>query len=137
MQTNKMKKMSLALGLAAFVASSAVVQAQQISRAVTSHGYAGGKAIGVTSTFKPRDHKIYGVIFFDRIVTANARGVWTAVKAVGVPANTKILEKSTGKMRMDRAHFYVELPRDWPKGSYKLDVYVDGKLKRTLRYTIA
>ena len=107
-----------------------------VKSAVTSRGYSGGLPTGVTKVFKPSDRKIYGVIIFDRIFVGNARGVWTAISAKGIPANSKFLDNSTGKVRMDRAHFSAALPKNWPVGRYKLDIYLDGKLMRTLPFSI-
>lgn len=123
------------VALSGFV-NSARAATPGIKQAVTARNYVGGLPVGVTSVFKPTQRKIYGVIIFDRIFTGDVRSVWTAVAAQGVAPNYKILEKSTGKMRLDRANFSVELPRNWPKGRYKLDIYLDGKKIRTLYYRV-
>ena len=68
------------------------------------------------------------------------KSVWTAVD-VGdaAPANTKIDEAEVSMTTDGNAHFTLSLPTSgaWPVGKYKVDVYLNDKLDRTLDYTIA
>jgi hypothetical protein len=33
-------------------------------------------------------------------------------------------------------HGHLTLPYDWPKGTYEVDVYINGALDKTIKYTI-
>ena len=118
------------------LASRANAATFNVKQAVMARDYVGGLPKGISILFKPTQRKIYGVVIFDRIFTGVARGVWTAVSAKGIAANTQFLDNSTGKVRMDRAHFSAKLPNNWPVGRYKLDIYIDGKKIRTLFYSV-
>ena len=109
----------------------------KITSAVMAKKYSGGKTSGVTNTFKASDRTIYCVLKTDRILkNVKARFVWTAVNAKGIRRNEKFLDK-TGKLaKADIIWGSAALPRNWPTGSYKVDVYIDGAKIKTLNYSI-
>ena len=94
-----------------------------------------------TSTFSTDQPVIHLVV-----TVANApsdtkvKSVWTAVD-VGdaAPANTKIDEAEVKLDSSGNAHFTLALSSGgaWPVGKYKVDVYLDDKLDRTLEYSVA
>ncbi len=94
-----------------------------------------------TSTF-PTDQAVIHLI----VTVANApsdtkvKSVWTVVD-VGdaAPANTKIDEAEVTMDGSRNVHFTLSEPSSgaWPVGKYKVEVYLDDKLDRTLEYTIA
>jgi hypothetical protein len=94
-----------------------------------------------TSTFQPNQAVIHLVV---TVVNApsdtKVKTVWTAVD-VGdaAPANTKIDEAEVTMDGSGNAHFTLSEPSSgaWPAGKYKVDVYLDDKLDRTLEYTVA
>ena len=68
------------------------------------------------------------------------KSVWTAVDVGDVaPANTQIAEVEVTLDASGTAHFTLSIPDTgvWPVGKYKVDVYLNDKLDRTLEYTIA
>jgi len=68
------------------------------------------------------------------------KSVWTAVDVGDVaPANTKIAETEIVLNSDGNAHFTLSIPTSgaWPAGKYKVDVYLNDKLDRTLEYTVA
>ncbi len=93
-----------------------------------------------TSTFSTDQAVIHLVV-----TVANApsdtkvKSVWTVVD-VGdaAPANTKIDEAEVTMDGSRNVHFTLSTPSSgaWPMGKYKVDVYLDDKLDRTLEYTI-
>jgi hypothetical protein len=92
-----------------------------------------------TSTF-PVDQPVIHLV----VTVANApedtkvKTVWTAVDVGDVaPANTLIDEVTLDAS--GNAHFTLSLPSSgvWPEGKYKVDIYLNDKLDRTLEYTIA
>lgn len=64
------------------------------------------------------------------------KGVFTAVNAGG-EKNQKILEKEMEtNMLTNTVHLSLSLPNPFPKGDYKIDVYINGKLARTVNYKV-
>jgi hypothetical protein len=65
--------------------------------------------------------------------------VWTAVD-VGdaAPANTQIDEAEVTLDASGKTHFTLSVPNSgaWPAGKYKVEIYLNDKLDRTLEYTI-
>ncbi len=94
-----------------------------------------------TSTF-PTDQAVIHLV----VTVANApsetkvKTVWTAVD-VGdaAPANTKIDEAELTMDAAGNAHFTLSQPSSgaWPVGKYKVEIYLNDKLDRTLEYTVA
>ena len=93
-----------------------------------------------TSTFPP-DQAVINLV----VTVANApsdtkvKTVWTAVD-VGdaAPANTQIDEAEVTMDASGRTHFTLSVPNSgvWPAGKYKVEIYLNDKLDRTLEYTI-
>ena len=93
-----------------------------------------------TSTFPP-DQAVINLV----VTVANApsdtkvKTVWTAVD-VGdaAPANTKLDEAEITMDDSGNAHFTLSSPSTgvWPVGKYKVEIYLNDKLERTLEYTI-
>ncbi|RYX85602.1 hypothetical protein EON83_04485 [bacterium] len=107
----------------------------KIKSMVMARGY-NGNAVGVTKVFKPTDKKIHCVVELNRIATVTAKGAWYAVDAAGMH-NFKIVEASLPKQLASQLHFNASLPRPWPTGKYRVDVYVNGKMMQSMPYTIA
>jgi hypothetical protein len=118
----------LLLGLACnFSASTA-----SIKNAVMTLDEAGSQpANGVFSTTQP---------FFCQVELANApddtkvKAAWTAVDVEGADANTAIDEtevESGGTVT-----FRLDNEGPWPVGKYKVDLYLNDKLDRTLEFEV-
>ena len=60
---------------------------------------------------------------------------WTAVSVEGAAPNTKIdaAEKTLGDATIT---FDLTNNKPWPKGSYKVDLYLNDKLDRTLEFQV-
>jgi hypothetical protein len=100
---------------------------------VTLSATEGGTA---TTTFSPSDHVIHAAIELNRIETGlTARVVWTAVDTTG-GKDLEIASKDFSSLAANNITAQVELPRDWPTGSYKLDIYLDGKLAKTVDWSV-
>jgi hypothetical protein len=61
---------------------------------------------------------------------------WFIVDAGG-SKNEKIkdIDYTTGALE-NIVHGHLTLPKDWPIGKYKVDVFVNGNLEKTARYSI-
>lgn len=88
-----------------------------------------------TTTFKRDD------VFYCVVILANApddttvKASWTAVKAVGAEPDTFIdeTELTSGSNSL---HFQLSNTNPWPAGKYKVDLYLNGELDRTLEFDV-
>jgi hypothetical protein len=89
----------------------------------------------VTTSFAPTD------TFYLNVTLANApddtvtKAVWYAVNVDGTPANTKLnetpLTHGDGTLT-----FKLGNDNGWPAGDYKVEVYLNDKLDRTLEFNV-
>lgn len=123
-------------GLVAIVINSGPTQ---VETATVARGYDDiSGAIGAGTTFTPQDNPLHCVVSLVRASQGTrVKMTWTAVTAGG-QQNYKLLDREVelnGKQSTVDA--YIQLPDPWPTGSYKVDVYLDGRLDRTLNFTIS
>ena len=129
---------SVILAACSFSVSTANITQAVLAKDVKSDTF---EPVDPTSTF-PTDQPVINLV----VTVANApsdtkvKSVWTAVD-VGdaAPANTKIDEAEVTLDASGKAHFTLSLPSSgvWPVGKYKVEVYLNDKLDRTLEYTVA
>ncbi len=89
-----------------------------------------------TTTFAPED------TFFLQVNLANApdstavKAAWTAVNVAGAEPNTLLdnveLTGGSGELTFDLVN-----DGPWPTGNYKVDVYLNGELDRTVEFSVA
>jgi len=97
----------------------------------------GGKPGDRTNTFEPGDRTIHCVTTLKQAKSGtDMRFSWWIVDADGT-TNKKIkdIEYSTSALE-NIIHGHLTLPQDWPKGKYKVQVYVNGDLDKTANYTV-
>ena len=112
--------------------------APRIRSAVLARGYANGQAVGVTRSFHPTDNPLHCVIHLSAIsAVTRLRVVWVAVNAGGVH-NYRIAEKTFTLQRAvdSTVNATLSLPRKWPVGTYKVVLYLNGGLVRTIGFSI-
>ena len=64
------------------------------------------------------------------------RFVWKAVDVEGEKnKDIKTTDYTTNSFE-NKVHGHLQLPYDWPKGSYRVEVYINGNLDKTIDYTI-
>jgi hypothetical protein len=136
---------SIALLLAvsvALVACSASFSTANISKAVLAKDVSDNfDPIDPTSTF-PTDQPVIHLVLTLKNVPSDTKvkALWTAVD-VGdaAPANTKIDELEQTMNGSGNLDFTLSIPSSgvWPVGKYKVDIYLDGKLDKTLEFTVA
>ncbi|HBY95770.1 MAG: hypothetical protein M5U01_43645 [Ardenticatenaceae bacterium] len=63
------------------------------------------------------------------------KAAWTAVEAEGVEPNFFIDENELTS-RSGTLHFKLTNDKLWPKGQYKVDLYLNGKLSRTVEFKV-
>jgi hypothetical protein len=90
-----------------------------------------------TNTFQPGDHTVHC------LATLSNPKEGTKIKfswwIVDAPEHknelVKEIDYTTGLDKV--VHGHLSLPRDWPKGKYKCDVYVDGELAKSVEYYVS
>lgn len=89
------------------------------------------------TAFKPSDRVMHFLAEAQGVQPGQSvRLVFTAVDTTA-GKDLKVAEADTGKVFVaDQITGQVSLDRDWPVGSYKMDIYVDGSLVYTWDYTV-
>jgi hypothetical protein len=89
------------------------------------------------SSFGPSDRTIHAVTKLkDAKSGTKMKFAWWAVDADGAK-NQKIRDVDyTTRSFENVVHSHLTLPNDWPKGSYKVEVYVNGNVDRTVEFTV-
>ncbi len=67
--------------------------------------------------------------------STSLKAVWTAVNAEGVPAN-EVINETTATMGSGLLHFKLTYPDPWPAGKYKVDIYLNDKLDKTIEFEV-
>ena len=97
----------------------------------------GGDPGDETNGFTPGDHTIHCVAkLAEAKAGTNLKFSWFIVDAGG-SKNEKIkdVDYTTGALE-NIVHAHLTLPKDWPSGKYKVDVFVNGNLEKTARYSV-
>ena len=90
-----------------------------------------------TTVFSTTDRTIHCVVKLkDAKSGTKMKFSWWIVDAGG-DKNEKIKEIDyTTKSLENVVHGHLTLPQDWPKGKYKVDVYVNGNVDKTINYSV-
>ena len=90
-----------------------------------------------TATFDGEDRTIHCVTKLkEPKAGTKMKFSWFIVEA-GDFKNEKVKEIDyTTRGLEDVVHGHVTLPRDWPVGKYKVEVYINGNLEQTVNYTV-
>lgn len=93
-----------------------------------------------TTSFAPDTPKVFALFKTDGIEKGDKlRGVWIAEDVgTAAPANSKIDEKTLELDEdTDDGDFSLSKPtKGWPVGKYRVDFYLNGKLKTSAKFTI-
>ena len=90
-----------------------------------------------TSTFSPSDRTVHVVINLNKAKSGtDVKVVWIADEVEGATnKELKTLEYTT-KASDKRIPGYLRWSQDWPKGRYRVAVYINGNLDRTIYYDV-
>lgn len=90
-----------------------------------------------TSSFAPGDKTVHCVATLKEAKSGTKmRFAWWAVD-VQDTQNKKIQEINYSTKALENViHGHLTYPQDWPTGKYKVEVYVNGDLDRTVFYTV-
>jgi hypothetical protein len=90
-----------------------------------------------TTTFKPGDKTIFCILTLNQAkVGTKVRFVWKAVDVEGAEKGEIVTIDYVTKAFENKVDGHISLPRDWPKGSYKVEVHINGYLDKTIDYTV-
>ncbi|MBI5956643.1 MAG: hypothetical protein HY871_06540 [Chloroflexi bacterium] len=118
------------------------VSTAKITNAVMAKDVKGANfdPVGITDTYPP-DQKIFHAV----VTVASApsdtavKAVWTAVDVGSAAAPNSKIDETEVKVEGSRNLHFTLTPDSgrWPSGTYKVDIYLNGKLNRTLNFTVA
>ncbi len=96
-----------------------------------------GKPGETTTTFAPSDGKIHCVIELNKAKAGTkVRTVWIAADVEGTKnQELKTLDYTTNSFEK-KVTGYLTWSGEWPKGQYRLEVYINDALDKTINYTI-
>lgn len=97
----------------------------------------GGQPGDKTDSFEPGDRTIHCVATLKESKSGTVmKFSWWIVDADGTKnKKVKDIDYSTSALE-NVIHGHLTLPQDWPKGKYKVQVYVNGNLDKTVNYTV-
>ena len=67
--------------------------------------------------------------------TTNLKAVWIAVNVEGASAN-QVINETSGTMGSGLLHFKLTNDGFWPNGQYKVDIYLNDKLDKTVTFEV-
>jgi hypothetical protein len=104
---------------------------QQIHMAKDNNGSPGEW----TTSFEPQDRPIYCVVELNRAQEGTSvRFMWKAVDVAG-SENQYLNERDYTTSDIHAVQVFNQ-PYDWPTGTYRVEVYINGTLDKTIDYTI-
>lgn len=108
----------------------------RITNVELAHGFQDNKAVDVTQGFAPTDSMLHAVVTVSNAPdSTKLKAVWTAVEADGGQIKDQLIDQTevTGGGVAD---FTLSNNQAWPIGKYKVDVYLNDELARTVEFNI-
>lgn len=96
-----------------------------------------GKAGEVTSIFTPNDIPIHCIVVLAKPDPAAVRMNFVAVKVNGVKPDSRVVSASFATVQgQDRVFFTGKPHGRWTAGSYRIDVFVNDKLEKSVDFEV-
>lgn len=96
-----------------------------------------GKAGGPVTEFRSNDVPIYCVVILDTTSKVTVKMNFVAVAVAGVKPETKVVSASyTTKDGQNRVNFSGRPDAKWTPGTYRVDLYIDGKPAGNVEFVI-
>jgi serine/threonine-protein kinase len=111
----------------------------RITSAVMSKGYDSvlHEPIQTTTTFKPTDNPLHAVVNLGNPTSGTKVGMVLIAVDAGDVQNYEVIDRDfVTEGAEDVIHFTAQLPNNWPVGKYKVDIYLNDKLDRTIEFTV-
>jgi hypothetical protein len=129
----------LAAAIASLVFLSTAVADSPKGRFHSAHTTDSKETRAERTVFAPDSPKVYvDYTLADVNAGQKVKIVWTAEKAEGVQENSKMNEAETIASSMVSGLFSYSKPtKGWPAGTYRVDLFIDGRLDKTIRFKVA
>lgn len=114
--------------------SSADVFIEQINMAKDKDGDPGES----TTSFAPDDLTVHCVIHLNKAKAGTTvKFTWVSVNVEGLPKDLslKSIDYTTNSFE-NNVHAHLTSKKDWSKGTYKVEVYINGALDKTVEYNV-
>ncbi|HEX3101893.1 MAG TPA: hypothetical protein VHQ01_08885 [Pyrinomonadaceae bacterium] len=96
-----------------------------------------GKAGEQVSEFSTSDIPIYCVVLLDAGGKVTVKMNFVAVSVTGVKPDTKVVTASyTTKEGQNRVNFSGRPDDKWTPGTYRVDIFIDGKISKNVEFEI-
>jgi len=90
-----------------------------------------------TTSYEPSDRTVHCVAHLNKAKAGTeVKFVWKAVDVSGIKSGEITTVDYTTKSFENKVHAHLTKPADWPSGSYKVEVYINGALDKTVSYTV-
>src|SRR5947207_7629558 len=88
-------------------------------------------------SFEASQHTIHCIANLNKAKKGTkVRFVWKMIDVAGSKdKEIKTTDYTTNSFE-NKVHGYLTLPYDWPKGTYGVEVYIDGELDKSVEYTV-
>src|SRR5215471_2754542 len=108
----------------------------QIVRVYMSRTYPAAST-DLTSRFVPGDRTVYCIVEFNQARAGSlVRFVWKTVQIADSQNEVIKTVDYTTKAGESEVHGNLTLPRDWPRGTYKTEVYLNNTLAKTINWSV-
>ena len=124
--------------LALFFALTGLVWAAPLVTKVKLLRDNGGKPGAEVEYFKPGERKIHFLVLFDRLTVGKTKVhlVFTGVDT-SAGKNLEVKQLDMQALVANEVSASVALPRDWPYGTYRADLFVNGQKLKSIDYVIS
>ena len=114
-------------------AANADVYVDKIYMAKDKDGQAGDE----TTSYAPGDRTVHCIIELNKAKKGTeVRFIWKAADVEGSrDEEIKTIDYTTNSFE-NKVHGHLTLPRDWPAGKYRVEVYINSSLDKTIDYTV-
>ena len=89
-------------------------------------------------TFSPSDRTVYAVATLSELKAGTkVKFTWYAADVEGQTKDTKVqdIEYTTGSLE-NKVSAHLTLPKDWPKGKYRVETEINGRPDKSVEYTV-
>ena len=97
-----------------------------------------GKVGDSTTTFAPSDRTVHCLVTFNKAKGGTKiKATWVAENVEGRSKHT-VLDSidHTSDVDEEKTDFHVTWSRDWRPGTYRVEIYIDGILDKSIDYTV-
>jgi len=96
-----------------------------------------GKPGDETTSFDASDHTVHCISELNKAKKGTeVKYIWKMIDVGGTKDKEIRTTDYTTNSFENKVHGHLTLPTDWPKGTYGVEVYINGELDKTIEYTI-